>query len=195
MEHIGEYKLLDIVGEGAYGQVWKAQHEMLRNTVAVKLLKDDQDLAGLVNEGEVLHRMAHDNIVHIKGGSLRHTPPYIVMEFVDGGSLKSLLQDKGKLEVDEALRIFRDIVAGIAYSHAEGFIHRDIKPDNVLFSEDSVVKICDFGLGRAVEDSSFQLSLRSDEKGSLIGTLAVGAYFSTVAGQPNNCQVLITGAL
>ncbi|MHC4664122.1 MAG: serine/threonine protein kinase, partial [Planctomycetota bacterium] len=144
-ENIGEYMVLEKLGEGAFGEVWKAEQEITRKTVALKVLKSEADISSFIRESEVIHHMKHGHIVGIVGGNLRHERPHIAMELVEGGSLGQILEEKVKLPPKDALEILRDVADAIAYAHKEGFLHRDLKPGNILIADDGRAKVCDFG--------------------------------------------------
>ncbi|MCB9541798.1 MAG: serine/threonine-protein kinase [bacterium] len=151
------YQLIERIGEGGMGTVYKARQEPLGKFVAIKvllpsLIDDDLKLQRFMNEARILGELRHPNTVslidfgHIEGGRL-----FIAMEYLHGGDLASLLA-KGRVEQRAALMITRQIVASLAEAHARGVIHRDLKPQNVLFDEvageDFVVRVADFGLAR-----------------------------------------------
>ncbi len=163
---VGEYVLKERIGEGLFGEVWKAVHETRNLTVALKIMKEDA--ASLVSEEQVFHRMTHDSIVRIVGGSLSHKPPYIAMEFIEGVSLRVYLKNK-VLPVPVTLEIFREVVGGIEHAHAGGHIHGNLKPENILVTKAVRAKVCDFGFGRALAGRGMPGSRSSS--GGIIGAL------------------------
>jgi serine/threonine protein kinase len=151
------YHLIERIGAGGMGTVYKARLEPLGKLVAIKVLlpslvDDAHKLQRFMNEARILSELRHPNTVslidfgHIDGGRL-----FIAMEYLHGGDLGALLA-RGRLEQRAALLITRQIVASLAEAHARGVIHRDLKPQNVLFDEvageDFVVRVADFGLAR-----------------------------------------------
>lgn len=151
------YHILERIGAGGMGTVYKARQEPLGKMVALKVLlpslvDDDLKLQRFMNEARIIGELRHPNTVslvdfgHLDGGRL-----FIAMEYLHGGDLADLLA-QGRLEQRSALKITRQIVASLAEAHARGVIHRDLKPQNVLFDEvvgeDFVVRVADFGLAR-----------------------------------------------
>ena len=154
---VGQHEILEVVGRGGMGIVFKARDTKLHRIVAIKVLAPE--LAAnptarkrFLREAQAAAAVSHDQIVTIH--AVEETPlPYLVMEFIDGQSLQEKLDQTGPLEIKEILRIGRQIAAGLAAAHAQGLIHRDVKPANILL-QNSIerVQITDFGLARAVDD-------------------------------------------
>ena len=139
--------------------------------VAIKIPTDTQYVRNLQREGAAIHGLMHPNIVRAMGFDPYADPPYLVMEYVPGTSLRPLISEKS-LRVPDAVAIMRQVLAGLAYAHKNGIVHRDIKPENILIHErarrmdiasEGVVKVTDFGLGRAASDRlrSGRSSIRS----------------------------------
>jgi serine/threonine protein kinase len=161
---IGHYEVLEVVGRGGFGVVLKAYDESLHRVVAIKVLSSH--LASnatarkrFAREAEAAAAVAHEHVVTIHAVEKDHEPPYIVMQYVSGASLQDRLDREGPLEVKEILRIGAQTARGLAAAHAQGVIHRDIKPGNILL-ENGVerVKITDFGLARTLDDASLTQS-------------------------------------
>lgn len=173
------YQLLERIGSGGMATVFKAQDIMLRRLVAVKLLHpgltgDERFLRRFQREAHAAANLSHPNIVTIHDfGSAESesqgTRHYIVMEYVPGRTLKQLIQEyvaeTGEpLPVSRALELAIQIAAGIGYAHRAGFVHCDVKPQNVLVTPDDRVKVADFGIARAMSEASAHLT------GNLWGT-------------------------
>jgi serine/threonine protein kinase len=183
---LGNYVLLEQVGRGTFGEVWKARHHIWDDQVAaVKVPTDEQYVRTLQKEGMVVHGLTHPNIVRVIDLDPFADTPYLIMEYVDGRSLRALLAEKGRLDVATAADHLRQMLEGLRCAHGRGIIHRDIKPENILIGGDGVVKIADFGLGRvsAVTTQSLLVSgsLQTDEGNSISGTLA---YMAPEQQQP-----------
>lgn len=168
---LGKYELRGARGRGAMGIVHEAWDPVLTRRVAIKIvpLPDPSDPdaceahARFLREAQAAGRLAHPNIVAVHDFGQTETEAYIVMEFVDGASLKGRL-DRGEVpSIAETRSLMRQILTALAYSHAQGVIHRDIKPGNVLVAADGTAKITDFGIAR-IENSSMTVS------GTLMGT-------------------------
>jgi len=184
-DRISEYVLDAKVGGGAFGEVWRAHHHVWTDQlVAIKIPTDPQYLRNLQREGVAIHGLVHPNIVRAIGFDPYASPPYLVMEFVPGTSLRPLITQRA-LRIPDAVEVMRQILAGLAYAHAAGLVHRDIKPENVLIHEraakdgygmQGVVKVADFGLGKAAAAAgtgsiAYSQSLDSAAGREIAGTL------------------------
>jgi len=151
---LGGCRILEKIGSGGMGAVFKAHHQKLDKTVALKVLSqahvDEKDSAErLVREARAAARLEHHNIVQVLDVDEMGGLYYIVMQHVDGQSLSHLVQHEGPLSTERAAVIMRGIAGGLEEAHAKGVIHRDIKPDNILLSAKDEPKIVDFGLARS----------------------------------------------
>ncbi len=150
---LGDYEVLEKIGAGGMGQVFKAQHLHLDRIVAIKLLPPamTQDAAAVKRfqrEVRAVGKLTHPNIVQAYDASVQRGVWYLVMEYVAGCDLSELVKLRGRLPVDEAINCILQAARGLAYAHATGVIHRDIKPANLLLSKNGVVKVLDMGLAR-----------------------------------------------
>jgi len=174
---IGNYELLELIGEGGMGLVYLAeQKEPVKRKVALKIVKLGMDtkrvIARFEAERQTLALLEHPNIAHVlDAGTTETGRPYFVMEYVEGKSVAKYC-DERKLSVEERLELFRQVCEGVHHAHQKGIIHRDIKPSNILVSIHSgraVPKIIDFGIAKAItqpltEETSYT------EQGQLLGT-------------------------
>ena len=163
------YDLLDKLGSGGMGIVYKARDRETGEIIALKVLKstltDDPTLMERFrNELRLARRITHHNVCRIYDFNRVDDSAFISMEFVDGSSLRELL-NPGKLEVPKVLDIARQICAGLGEAHSQGIIHRDLKPENVMLDRLGDVKLMDFGIARS-------LDTRSTATGSFLGTPA-----------------------
>ena len=166
----GRYRLGSLLGEGAVGIVSRAWDEVLRRDVAVKMLKpayasDARTVARFYAEARAAARLAHPHavLVHdIVADRARHA---IVMEYVAGVSLERVLAREGRVAEARAVRYGREIAQALAAAHACGLLHRDVKPSNVLITQNDGVKVADFGLAKAIVDAG-----TSTEAGRLVGS-------------------------
>lgn len=157
---LGHYEVLEILGRGAFGIVFKAFDEKLHRLVAIKALSPELAATSpprkrFLREARSVAAVKHDNIVQIY--SVDEAPtPYLAMEFVDGRTLQQELSGAGPLDIPDILRLGQQMAAGLAAAHDKGLIHRDIKPGNILIEAgiDRRVKITDFGLARAADDAT-----------------------------------------
>ena len=159
----GRYKLLERIGAGGMSVVYKAQDTVLGRPVAVKMLHDsftgDPDfLRRFRQEAYAAARLQHPNIVTVHDIGQDGDRHYIVMEYVEGRTLKDLVrqynQDGQNMPVSRALDLSVQISEGIGYAHRAGLVHCDVKPQNVLVTRDDRIKVADFGIARAVSEAS-----------------------------------------
>ncbi len=172
---VGErYLLLEQVGAGAMGVVWRAHDELLHREVAVKQLKlPDQDPVATevarnraMREARIAARLQHPNAIGVYDVVVQNGLPWLVMEYLPSRSLADLLAEHGPMPPAEAARIGGKIAAALAAAHTAGIVHRDVKPGNVLIGYDGTVKLTDFGISRAVGDGTLT------EAGMISGTPA-----------------------
>jgi serine/threonine protein kinase len=157
---IGHYEVLEVLGRGGFGIVFRAFDDVLQRVVAVKVLAPSLAATSparkrFIREARAAGVIQHENVVRIHGTG-EEPLPYLVMEFVSGETLQNRLDRIGPLDVLEVLRIGRQIAEGLAAAHEKGLIHRDIKPSNILIEGGSreLAKLTDFGLARAADDAS-----------------------------------------
>jgi eukaryotic-like serine/threonine-protein kinase len=167
------YRLERRLGAGGMSTVELAFDTRLERYVAVKLLaehlaQDSNFVARFEREARAAGRLHHPNIVQVFDAGLDKPTErqYIVMEYIDGRSCAEILRDEGHLEVDEAVDVLAQACRGLDYAHRNGVVHRDVKPGNLLRSTDGVVKLADFGIAKAAEQSDIT------KVGSVVGTAA-----------------------
>ena len=153
------YEILEQVGTGGMATVYKAKCKVLDRFVAIKVLKEslknDIDVVKKFNtESRAAARLSHPNIVQVYDVSESGELDYIVMEYVDGITLKEYILKKGHLEAKEACDIAAQIGRALACAHANGIVHRDIKPHNVLMASDGTIKVADFGIAQATSSET-----------------------------------------
>ena len=151
----GRYEILGLIGSGGMSDVYKAKCHKLNRLVAVKVLKeefsnDESFLGKFQMEAQAAARLSHPNIVNVYDVIDEGSIHCIVMELIEGITLKSYIAKKGMLDIKEAVGIAIQVAQGIAAAHEQKIIHRDIKPQNMLISKDGKVKVADFGIARAV---------------------------------------------
>ncbi|MDW8327315.1 MAG: protein kinase [Anaerolineales bacterium] len=149
------YKLLTPIGQGGMAVVYKAQDLSLGRLVAVKILRealtgDPEFLTRFQQEARAAANLAHPNIVTVHDFGRDGRQYYIVMEYIEGQDLKTLIKEAAPFKVDYALDLAIQICAGVGYAHRAGLVHCDIKPQNILVTADGRVKITDFGIARAL---------------------------------------------
>lgn len=175
-DKISEYILVEQIGKGGFGEVWKAKHDILPDKfVAIKIPTDEHYIEHLRSEGILQHTLDHPNIIKTLGLSVTSSPPYFIMELVEGESLREKLKKSGRLPPGEAANIITHVAAALAYAHRRGVVHTDIKPENILIDKGGGARLTDFGLGRVSQNFSASLALEGSlitkEGRSIAGTL------------------------
>jgi eukaryotic-like serine/threonine-protein kinase len=173
IEALGKYEIKRPLGRGAMGTVYEGWDPIIARRVAIKTVKlpDNADpeteeaLARFRREAQAAGRLTHPNIVAVFDYGETNDLAYIVMEFVDGPPLKTLLDKQERFALTDTIRVMEDLLAGLQFSHERGVVHRDIKPANVMLTSSGQAKIADFGIAR-IESSSMT------QAGTLLGTPA-----------------------
>lgn len=170
-QRLGRYQLVEEIGRGGMAVVYKAYHPALERHVAIKVLPrelsfDASFVERFQREARAAGSLNHPHIVTVHDVGRADDSHFIVMEFVDGPSLTELLERRGSLPSSQATSIVAHIASALDYAHARGFIHRDIKPGNILITVDGNAKLTDFGIVRPSEGT------RLTQTGSLLGTPA-----------------------
>ena len=150
-ETLGPYRIKGILGQGAMGVVYQAVHETLERPVALKILpktlaENSELVERFLREARLVATLRHENIVKVYDAGSADGQHYIAMELVEGTSLRKYLEEHGPLQEEEGLRLLRQAALGLAAAHAQGLVHRDIKPDNLLLDLNRNLRIVDFGL-------------------------------------------------
>ena len=171
----GRYEITHLIARGGMAQVYRAHDNLLDREVALKVLfpelsVDQTFVERFRREAQSAARLSHPNIVPVFDWGEDHGTYFIVMEYVDGRPLSQVIKDLGTVPPKRAAVIAANVAAGLAYAHRRGMVHRDVKPGNVLITDDGSVRVTDFGIARAVntEDDLTQA-------GSVMGT---ATYFS-----------------
>ena len=168
----GRYRIQARIARGGMSTVYSAIDERLDRLVAVKvmssgLLSDPAFADRFAREARAAAKLAHINTVAVYDQGEDHGNVFLVMELVSGRTLRDLLRERGRLSPAEAVSIMEPVLAALAVSHRAGLVHRDVKPENILLSDDGVVKVADFGLARAVETDG-----SASRTGVMMGTVA-----------------------
>lgn len=171
----GRYRLVDMIASGGSAYVYRAVDERTRQTVAVKVLKpeftsDSEFILRFKKEVQASLKLHHANIIRAYDAGLDNGRYYIVMELIDGGTLKTLIQERGPLDERYVVSVAKKLCLALEYAHVKGFIHRDIKPHNVMIDQDGEPYIADFGIARNIASNT----ITADEN-SVMGSVH---YFS-----------------
>jgi eukaryotic-like serine/threonine-protein kinase len=167
--NIGEYRLVDFLGAGGMGEVYRAVHSKIGRVVAVKVLTHAVSGQGFVerflNEARIQASLHHQNIATLYDFLEFNGQPCIVMEYVDGTPLNDLIAARGPLPLGETIRIFQAVTGAIQYIHGQGIVHRDIKSNNIKIGSAGEVKLLDFGIAKSGSTPSLTMA------GGVVGTM------------------------
>jgi serine/threonine protein kinase len=187
-KNLGKYRLLEPLGRGGMAQVYKAYHPQLDRYVAIKVLRSDlveevEFLARFLREARAVAALRHPHIVQIYDFEAQDDLYYMVMELLEGDTLKAYLNAlrvrRERLPLGETVRIFCDVLDGLSYAHAEGVIHRDLKPANIMLTRRGQAVLTDFGIAQIVGGTQYTVS------GALMGTLS---YMAPEQGLDGHCD-------
>ena len=157
------YIILEMIGEGAFGKVYKGQRKCTNQIVAIKKIikkgKKEKELKNLRQEIDILHRLYHENIIQCLDSFETNTEFCLVTELATG-QLYEIVQEDKKLPENEIKNIALQLTSALFYLHSNNIIHRDIKPQNVLISASGIIKICDFGFARAIDNKTMITSIK-----------------------------------
>ncbi len=147
------YRIEKVIGIGGMAVVFKAEDTLMRRNVAVKILKDEiakdeQSVKRFINESKAVSMLSHPNIVNIYDVSMKNAEKYIVMEYIEGITLKNYMTKKGVLSLREIIGYTEQILRALEHAHAKGIVHRDIKPQNIMLLKNGIVKVTDFGIAK-----------------------------------------------
>lgn len=178
---LGPYRILEPIGQGGMGTVYRAVREDLGNQVALKVIRgamgDPARLARFRQEQRVLARLEHDHIARlIDVGVAPDETPFLVMEYVQGTPITDWCDERG-LDVEARLRLFLDVCDAVAYAHRHAVVHRDIKPSNVLVTTDGRAKLLDFGVAKLLEGDDVDTTLTATSVRILSPTYAAPEQF------------------
>lgn len=170
----GRYRIVAPIGSGASARVFVADDVTLRRRVAVKVLHealadDDAFLRRFRAEAQAAASLNHPHVLGVYDWG-HDEVPYLVSEYLSGGSLRTMLDARGILSPSQALLVGLEAARGLEYAHGEGLVHRDIKPANLLFGDSARLRIADFGLARALAEAGW-----TDQDGSMVGTARYAA--------------------
>ncbi len=160
------YKVIEKIGVGGMADVYRGYDELLGRTVAIKILhanfaSDEGFVGRFKREAQNAGRLSHPNIVNMYDVGYDQGYHYIVMEYVEGQTLKEYIQERGKLSVDEAVKFAVAIAEGLEHAHAMGIVHCDIKPHNMLITKSGRLKVTDFGIARAMNSQNTMMYTNS----------------------------------
>ncbi|MEV4010184.1 Stk1 family PASTA domain-containing Ser/Thr kinase [Nonomuraea angiospora] len=177
----GRYRIESRIARGGMATVYLALDVRLDRTVALKVMhrslaEDPAFVRRFIGEAKSVARLSHPNVVHVFDQGTDTDVVYLSMEYVPGKTLRDILRDRGRLPAREALEIMIPVLAALGAAHQAGMVHRDVKPENVLMTDDGRVKVVDFGLARAIEATN------QTRTGVMIGTIGYMAPEQVTTG-------------
>ncbi|MGH2659706.1 MAG: protein kinase domain-containing protein, partial [Actinomycetota bacterium] len=152
----------DVLGRSLMSEVRRGEDVLLRRPVAIKLLRDYGDLRSVARfeqEAQILARLQHPNVVTVFDTGVDIDDRFIVMELVEGPTLRELLDEEGRLPPERAAEIAGGLASALGFAHGQGVIHRDVKPSNVLFLPNGGVKLADMGIARLLSPEALTATL------------------------------------
>ena len=185
---IGKYRVLEALGRGGMAQVYRAYHPQLDRYVAIKVLRSDlveekEFLARFQREARAIASLRHHNIVQVFDFDVQDDIYYMVMELLEGDTLRARLNkyrvDGKRMPLPEVLGIMKDVLHGLGYAHSQNIIHRDIKPANIMLTSRGEAVVTDFGIAQIVGSTTYTVS------GALMGTLS---YMAPEQGLQGHCD-------
>lgn len=183
MARIGKYEVIREVGKGGMGRVYLAHDLSLGRKVALKLLLENSDknaLERFKQEIQAMASLSHPNIVKIYEAGIENFRNYFVMDFIEGKTLKTILQEK-KLPISKVVEIMVKVADAVEYAHKNNILHRDLKPDNIMLNHEENPIVMDFGLAKELDKES-----RVSETGEAIGT---PAYMAPEQAKGNKVRI------
>ncbi len=184
---IDNYEIIEVIGEGGMGVVYKAIDLKLERYVAIKILNtskppNPQFIERFKREARNQAKLNHTNIIPVYGFTDEENTLGIVMEYIEGETIEDILRRENKIDLHFTLDVMRQVLSGVAFAHQKGFIHRDLKPSNIIISTEGIAKIMDFGISKSINDTK-----DITKAGTKIGTIF---YMSPeqIKGKPPTTQ-------
>lgn len=178
------YQVLELIGKGGMGLVFKAEHKLMNRTVALKvinpkLIRDDEAVRRFRREVQAAARLAHPNIVAAYDAEQAGDVHFLVMEYVDGINLSEVIAQSGALEIATACDYVKQVADGLQHAHAKGMVHRDIKPHNLMINSEGQIKVLDFGLATFAMTASEEANASSKDHEQLSHVTTLGTMMGT----------------
>ncbi|WP_371484652.1 Stk1 family PASTA domain-containing Ser/Thr kinase [Kitasatospora sp. NBC_00315] len=173
----GRYRVEQRIATGGTATVYRGTDTRLDRVLALKVmhpsLAGDADFTGrFIREAKAVARLSHPNVVNVFDQGADGTTVFLAMEYVPGHTLRDLLQDRGALSIRAALDVLEPVLAALGSAHRAGLVHRDVKPENVLITDDGLVKVADFGLVRLLNAADAQATGGAEATGVVLGTVS-----------------------
>jgi len=168
----GRYEISEIIGDGGMAVVYKAWDTQDQMPVAIKVLREeyidnDEFIRRFKDESKAIAVLSHPNIVKVYDVSFGDRMQYIVMEYIDGITLKDYIERCGSIDSKDTLHFIIQILRALQHAHDKGIIHRDIKPQNIMLLEDGTIKVTDFGIARFSQSNTKSMTMTNKAIGSV----------------------------
>ena len=169
MDKLGKYEILERIGEGGFGTVWKGKDPHLKRTVAIKTCgSENEDLRKrFLREAEIAGGLHHPNVTVVHDFGYHDDVPFLVQEFLTGEDLSAIIKRRDAVALGTKLRWLVDVARGLEFAHGKGVVHRDVKPSNVRVIDDGTAKVMDFGIAKLAQMDTHQLT----KTGTAMGTI------------------------
>ena len=148
-QQLGNYRLMQLLGQGHWASVYLGQHRHLHTQAAIKVLHEPlapSEVEGFLSEARTLARLRHPHIVRILDFGLQEDTPFLVMDYAPGGTLRKLHPHRARLPLETVVSYVKQVASALQYTHQQRLIHRDLKPENLLLGPDQEILLSDFGL-------------------------------------------------
>ncbi len=180
------YKYMQVLGHGGMAVVYKALDQQLQRPVAIKVLSsdlyhDEKNMQRFLQEARAVSTLVHPHICLIYDAGSIDSIPYIVMEYIDGKTLRRAMQEKRRFSISEMTRISQSLCSALQAIHGIGVIHRDIKPENIMIDNSGTLKLMDFGLVKVKSGADAKMAFTSDRKKPVLLLTSVGSLMGTVS--------------
>ncbi|MDY5738622.1 MAG: protein kinase, partial [Anaerovoracaceae bacterium] len=173
----GRYELIEKIGDGGMAVVYKAKDRLLNRYVAIKILRpeltsDEQFITSFRKESQAAAGLQHPNIVGVYDVGREGSIHYIVMELIDGRPLSDIIEEQAPLDYKQVVEIGKQVASALSLAHKNHIVHRDVKPHNIMITKDGTAKLADFGIAKAVSNSTI---VNTSEGNRIMGSVH---YFS-----------------
>ena len=169
-QQLGNYRLSRLLGRGGFAEVYLGEHVYLKTPAAIKLLQgklaNEQDLQAFLKEAQTIAQLVHPHIVRVLDFGVDGETPYLVMDYATGGTLRQRHPRGAQLPLTTIVPYIKQVAEALQYAHEEKFIHRDVKPENMLVGRREAVLLSDFGIALVAQSSRYQSTQE------VIGTVA-----------------------
>lgn len=166
----GKYEIIERIGRGGMGAVYRARHSLMHRTVAIKVLaahaEEDELFERFKREAKAASSIEHPNAISIYDFGICDDAPYLVMQYIEGQSLKQALRERGAFPAERILKLAKEVASAMHVAHERGIVHRDLKPDNIMLTKDGEAVVLDFGIAKVLDAPESSVT----RTGNIVGT-------------------------